>query len=93
MIFAPPRTGKTEISSQLLPAFLLGLMSKGTTEYEAPPFEILAGGYSEDLTAQSSAKIITYMESDIYKAIFPQIRIAPTGGKWGDAIFTIKIQL
>lgn len=83
MIFAPPRFGKTELSSKLLPAFILGVFSSLLIKNNGDPFNIMAGSYTEDLAKKVSQDIQKYMESEIYKRIFPQIRIAPKGGRFG----------
>ena len=69
MIFAPPRGGKSELSSRLFPAFALGVFSGWTLNGGHNCFEILLGSYSVDLAKEFSASVQTYMDSFAYNRI------------------------
>ena len=74
MLFAPPQHGKSEQSSRLLPAFLIGLKpsSKIALVCYSP---VIAEGFSKDVQ-----KII---ESDKYRELFPEVIIDGVGCKRG----------
>ena len=83
MIFAPPRWGKSTISSIFFPIYCIGALSQIVSKDEGSPFKILCGSYSPELAEDFSTSIQTYMESDQYKAIYPNLALAPRGGKYG----------
>ena len=83
MIFAPPRFGKSELSSRLFPAFTLGVFSNWVVNGGQSAFEILLGSYSSTLASEFSASVQTYMELPVYKRIFPRVTLPPRGGRFG----------
>ena len=80
MIFAPPRVGKSTISCMLLPAFLFGKFSLGIIKHGGPIFKVMSGSYDHSLASIACREVQNYMESNIYKAIFPQICLPKMGG-------------
>ena len=71
---APPRHGKTEAASRLLPAFLLGLN---------PDLEILSTSYGDALAYEFCADVQKLIDSEKYHALFPETRIPGIYGKRG----------
>lgn len=69
MIFAPPQHGKSELATQLFPAFYYG---------HRPQDSIIVGGYAQDKADDFGRATKNYISSDIYKAIFPNTNIDPT---------------
>lgn len=69
MIFAPPQHGKSELATQLFPAFYFG---------HNPKNSIIVGGYAQDKADDFGRATKNYIDSDIYRAIFPNTRIDPT---------------
>lgn len=67
MFNVPPGSGKTNIISTLLPAWLLAI---------APAKRIISAAYDSDLANQSSEKTRLIMHSDKYKKYFPNTRIS-----------------
>ena len=80
MIFAPPRVGKSELSSMLLPSFLFGRLSQEIIRHGGPKFEVMSGSYDTKLASLACREVQKYIDSDIYRAIFPQVRIPNMGG-------------
>lgn len=70
MVFAPPRTGKSELTSRRLPAFLHG---------RYPNDEIMAASYSMELASDMTIDVQRIMDEPEYKRIFPNSRITPEG--------------
>jgi predicted phage terminase large subunit-like protein len=73
---APPRHGKSEQASRLLPAFLLGL---------DPNLEILSTSYGDALAYEFCANVQKLVDSEKYHALFPDTRISGLYGKRGSA--------
>ncbi len=71
MIFLPPQHGKSEIVSRRFPAFCFG---------QDPTLKIVGCSYSSDLAEGFSRSIQLTMDSDEYKAIFPDSGIPLRGG-------------
>lgn len=67
MISSPPRHGKSEIASRRFPAYCLG---------RYPDLQIISTSYSADLATRMNRDVQRVMESDIYKDIFPETRLA-----------------
>ncbi len=63
MVFMPPRTGKSELVSRKLPAFLLG---------KNPDCEIIASSYSADLAQKMNRDVQRIIDSEVYRKVFPQ---------------------
>ena len=80
MIFAPPRVGKSTISSMLLPSYLFGKFSQGILKHGGPKFEVMSGSYQESLASVACRETQNYMDSPVYKAIFPQVTLPKMGG-------------
>ena len=66
MIFQPPRTGKSELVSRRLPAFILG---------NNPDATIIAASYGADLAARMNRDVQRIMDSDEYRRLFPQTKL------------------
>ncbi len=72
MIFAPPRHGKSELTSRRLPALLHGVY---------PNDEIIAASYNSDLASEMTIDTQRIIDSPLYKDIFPTVGITPEGSK------------
>lgn len=70
MIFIPPQHGKSLCISQGFPAWALG---------RNPDLKIVGCSYSADLASQFSRSIQRIIDSDDYKAIFPDTRLNGAG--------------
>lgn len=62
IINQPPQTGKSELASRRLPAFLLGL---------DPDAQVLACSYGADLAQDMSRDVQAVMDDTPYRALFP----------------------
>ena len=62
MIFQPPRTGKSELVSRRLPAFILG---------QNPDATIIATSYGADLARRMNRDVQRIMDSEPYMTLFP----------------------
>jgi predicted phage terminase large subunit-like protein len=67
IIMAPPQHGKSELATQLFPAFYMG---------HFPEQSIIVGGYAQDKADDFGRKTKAYMGTELYKAIFPHTRIS-----------------
>ena len=66
MIFAPPRSGKSELVSRRLPAYILG---------KAPDTTIIATSYGADLARRMNRDVQRIMDGDEYRRLFPESRL------------------
>lgn len=71
MIFAPPRSGKSQLVSRQLPPFIHGLY---------PNARIISASYSADLATDMNYACQRIIDSDAYKQLFPQSRISSDKG-------------
>lgn len=62
MIFAPPRSGKSELFSRAFPAWVFG---------KNPDLQIIASSYSADLSTRMNRDVQRIIMSDEYEQIFP----------------------
>lgn len=62
MIFAPPRSGKSELFSRRFPAWALG---------QNPDLQIIASSYSADLASRMNRDVQRIIEEPMYREIFP----------------------
>lgn len=62
MIFQPPRTGKSELVSRRLPAFMMG---------RNPDLTIIAASYGADLARRMNRDVQRIIDSKPYRDIFP----------------------
>lgn len=62
MIFAPPRSGKSELASRRFPAFALG---------KHPDWHIISCSYSSDLANRMSRDTQRIVDSPAYRRVFP----------------------
>ena len=83
MIFTPPRIGKSELSSCLLPSWATGLMAERVLRGGDVPFQIMQSSYDDTLADDFVSQQVIYNESPAYKNIFPRIRICPRGKTYG----------
>lgn len=65
----PPRNGKTELAGRNLAAWGLG---------NNPDFEIISSTYSADLSSRTNRDVQRIIESDVYRDIFPDVRLQGT---------------
>lgn len=66
MIFAPPRSGKSELFSRAFPAWAFG---------KNPNLQIIASSYSSDLSTRMNRDVQRIIMSDEYAKIFPNTRL------------------
>lgn len=66
MIFAPPRSGKSELVSRRLPAFMLGLN---------PDMQIIASSYSADLASRMNRDVQRIIDAPGYDRLFPDTQL------------------
>lgn len=69
MVFAPPRSGKSELCSRRFPAYVLG---------QHPSWNIISCSYSSDLSDRMSRDVKRIITSDKYADVFPDVKI-PSG--------------
>jgi predicted phage terminase large subunit-like protein len=69
LIMLPPRSGKSEISSRHLPAWVLG---------QHPEWEIIAASHTSSLTLSFSRYIRDLMRDPAYHAVFEDTRLDPS---------------
>lgn len=70
MIFAPPRHGKTHLTSEAFPAWHLG---------QFPHHEIIGASYSSDLALRASRRVRQLVESPLTRQSFPELELAREG--------------
>ncbi len=62
MIFAPPRSGKSELFSRRFPAWVLG---------KNPDLQIIASSYSSDLSSRMNRDVQRIIDDTPYRQVFP----------------------
>lgn len=70
MIFAPPRSGKSELFSRRFPAWALG---------QNPDLQIITSSYSAELASRMNRDVQRIIEDKSYSGIFPKT-VIPTRG-------------
>lgn len=70
MIFAPPRSGKSEQVSRRLPAWALG---------KHPDLQFIGASYSADLANRMSRDVQRIIEGDNYGQVFPDAKLPQKG--------------
>lgn len=78
IINCPPRHGKSELSSRMLPAWFMG---------RDPYRNMILGTYGDDFAEDFGREVREYMQSDAYKEVFPTTRLA-YGSKAADRLRT-----
>jgi predicted phage terminase large subunit-like protein len=66
MIFTPPRHGKSEIVSRLLPAYAFG---------RHPEWALMACSHTADLSQEFNKDVQAIMDSPRYRDVFPDVRL------------------
>ncbi|MTC35797.1 phage terminase large subunit [Providencia alcalifaciens] len=66
MLFAPPRSGKSEAASRRFPAYVLG---------KHPKWNVIACSYSSDLANRMSRDTQRIVDSERYAEVFPDVRL------------------
>lgn len=66
MVFAPPRSGKSQLVSVHFPAWVLG---------RNPDWPIMAGTHNNDLASTMSQKVQDLIDSPEYRDVFPWVSI------------------
>ncbi|MCP9270493.1 phage terminase large subunit [Xenorhabdus sp. XENO-1] len=84
MIFAPPRSGKSEAASRRFPAYVLG---------KHPHWNVIACSYSSDLANRMSRDTQRIIDSERYAEVFPDVRLNGTNIRTvaGGAIRTAEL--
>jgi predicted phage terminase large subunit-like protein len=67
MIFAPPRHGKSKLTSELFPAWALGI---------DPTEQIILASHSVSLAETFSRNVRNLLADDVYRQIFPRTRLS-----------------
>lgn len=68
MIFAPPQTGKSRLSTEIFPAFFYG---------HFPELSLIVAGYGQDKADDFGRATKGFMALPIYRQIFPETKISP----------------
>ncbi|MDR1313473.1 MAG: terminase family protein, partial [Deltaproteobacteria bacterium] len=77
LITAPPRSGKSELASRMFPAYALGRF---------PDINLISTSYNYTLASAMSRDVQRVMDSDDYRALYPDTRLVPKGRRAeGDA--------
>lgn len=82
MIFAPPRSGKSEAASRRFPAYVLG---------KHPDWNVIACSYSSDLANRMSRDTQRIITSPRYNEIFPETNLTLSRSGAGGAIRTAEL--
>lgn len=82
MIFAPPRSGKSEAASRRFPAYVLG---------KHPNWNVIACSYSSDLANRMSRDTQRIITSPRYNEIFPETNLTLNRAGAGGAIRTAEL--
>lgn len=82
MIFAPPRSGKSEAASRRFPAYVLG---------KHPKWNVIACSYSSDLANRMSRDTQRIITSPRYNEIFPETNLTLNRAGAGGAIRTAEL--
>ena len=77
MIFVPPQHGKSELSSRYFPAWALGLM---------PDKKIALASYSDELAGSFNMAVQRIIDTDEYRAIFPNTVLNGYRPGWGGVL-------
>lgn len=67
MIFMPPRHGKSELASRMLPAWLFGLNPKA---------KIISTSYASELSSSFNRDVQRVIDNEQYRKVFPDIRLS-----------------
>jgi hypothetical protein len=78
MIFLPPRTGKSQLVSRALPAFILG---------HHPTWEIICATHGQELADDLGRYVRSIVNAPAYKTLFPETIVA-TGSNAADRLDT-----
>ncbi len=70
MIFAPPRSGKSELASRRFPAWAMG---------KHPDWHFIGASYAADLAKRMSKDVRRIIGSHQYADVFPDLRLPPVG--------------
>ncbi|KAB1581149.1 phage terminase large subunit [Serratia marcescens] len=82
MIFAPPRSGKSEKASRRFPAYVLG---------KHPDWNVIACSYSSDLANRMSRDTQRIIDSGHYRDVFPDAQLSKGRAGAGGAIRTAEL--
>ncbi|MGJ3354653.1 phage terminase large subunit [Providencia sp. Je.9.19] len=82
MIFAPPRSGKSEAASRRFPAYVLG---------KHPSWNVIACSYSSDLANRMSRDTQRIITSPRFGEIFPETNLTLSRAGAGGAIRTAEL--
>lgn len=69
MVFLPPRHGKSQIISRMVPAYVLG---------KHPDWEIIAASATQTLSNKFGRYVRTVMKNPLYQELFPKLDIDPS---------------
>lgn len=75
MIFAPPRHGKTELATQIFPAWYGGLYSGNDEAFPGATPGGMIFGYNQDKANDFGREILGYMQTKEHRQIFPNAAI------------------
>ena len=96
IIQAPPRIGKSQLSSRFVPAFVQGMFNHHLRESFGVEAYVpmLLGSYSPELATSFANDMRNYMCSPTYNQIFPRIQVCNSAKygmqyNWGSRFFDI----
>jgi len=69
MIFAPPRSGKSELISRMLPLRILG---------RHPEWEVIAASASQDLSDEFGLFVRNRLNDPLYTQLYPDVKLDPS---------------
>lgn len=67
MVFMPPQEGKSELTSRMFPAFLLG---------KYPDAKVSLASYSADIAEGFNRDVQKYMDTEAYAELFPNTKLS-----------------
>jgi predicted phage terminase large subunit-like protein len=72
MVFAPPRSGKSELVSRRFPAYALG---------RQPDWNAIGGSHTSGLAGEMCQDVQDIIDTPEYAEVFPGVRLRQTGGR------------
>lgn len=74
MVFQPPQTGKSELVSRRLPAYMLGIN---------PEIRLLGGSHTDNLAVSMNRDVQRILRSRAYQVLFPETSLPETRNRGG----------
>lgn len=67
IVMMPPQHGKSKLATEIFPAFYFG---------RKPKDSLIVGGYAQEKADDFGRATKGYMDSEVYRAIFPQVEVS-----------------